>query len=137
MKGIHEEMALTATALSNFTYQGLNRYAGYAISGADTSSIAKLQSGYTFNKLSSVSNTYGHALVTELYDEETNRYGYFVVNATDPSVTSSTNVTLTFEGFSHVMIYANGMPSQVELTNGKYTLSLSTAMGAFIVPYNA
>ena len=137
MKGIHEEMAVTATALSNFTYQGLKYYSGTAVSGADTSAIAKMTNNYTFKKLSNVSNTKGHALVTELYDEETNRYGYFVLNATDPSVSSSTNVTLTFEGFSHVMIYANGMPSQVELENGKYTLSLSTAMGAFIVPYNA
>ena len=79
----------------------------------------------------------GHALVTELYDDEINRYGYFVMNATDPSVSSSTKVTLKFEGFSHVMVYKNGMPSEIELTNGEYTLTLYTAKGAFIVPFNA
>ena len=137
MQGIHEEMALTATALSNFTYQGLNYYAGTAVSGADTTAIGKLPNGYAFKKLSSVSNTNSHALVTELYDEETNRYGYYVMNATDPSVSSPTRVTLTFEGFSHVMVYANGMPSEIELTDGVYTLTLYTGKGAFIVPFNA
>ena len=137
MQGIHEEMALTATALSNFTYQGLNYYAGTAVSGADTTAIGKLTNGYAFKKLSSVSNTNSHALVTELYDEETNRYGYYVMNATDPSVSSPTRVTLTFEGFSHVMVYANGMPSEIELTDGVYTLTLYTGKGAFIVPFNA
>ena len=87
--------------------------------------------------MSSVSNTKGHALVTELYDHEINRYGYFVMNATDPSVSSPTRVTLTFEGFSHVMVYANGMPSEIELTDGVYTLTLYTGKGAFIVPFNA
>ena len=137
MQGIHEEMALTAKALSNFTYQGLNYYVGTAVSGANTASINKLTNGYAFKKLSSVSNTMGHALVTELYDDEINRYGYFVMNATDPSVSSSTKVTLKFEGFSHVMVYKNGMPSEIELTNGEYTFTLYTAKGAFIVPFNA
>ena len=137
MMGIHGEMAVTATALSNFTYQGLNYYSGTAVGGADTAAISKLTNGYTFKKLSSVSNAKGYALVTELYDEEINRYGYYVMNATDPSVSSSTNVTLTFKGFSHVMIYANGMPMEIQLTNGVYTLSLTTGKGAFIVPFNA
>ena len=136
MTVIHGEMAITATALSNFTYQGLNYYAGTAVSGANTAAITKLTNGYTFKKLSSVSNTEGHALVTELYDEEINRYGYFVMNATDPSVSSSTKVTLKFEDFTHAMVYADGMPMEIELTNGEYTLTLYTAKGAFIVPFN-
>lgn len=136
MQGIHGEMAVAATALSNFTYQGLNYYAGTTVSGANTTSIKKLSNGYTFKKLSKATNTTGYALITELHDEEINRYGYYVVNATDPVKSSTTMVTLTFNGFTHVQIYKNGDVSTVALTNGATTLTLATAQGAFVVPFN-
>jgi hypothetical protein len=81
----------------------------------------------------------GLLLVTELYDEEKDQYGYFVVNATDTSsLVDLTDIKVTVEfggGFKKVQTYRNGKPKNSFLKGGKASFYLASGEGVFLLPY--
>ena len=77
----------------------------------------------------------GGIIVTELYDEENDQLGYYVVNITDPIVDSEASVTLSFPNFNNIQIVQNMTTSNVALADHTFTFELGTGRGAFIMPY--
>ncbi len=77
----------------------------------------------------------GLLVVTELYDEENDQLGFYVVNATDPIVDSEARVRIEFPGFDNVQIVENGNTTNVALVDNTLKFYLGTGRGAFIMPY--
>lgn len=137
MQKIHSEMQVTAKALKNFSYLGMAMYKNGTIpGGTDYINNVLAWENDEFTKLSSVTlNNNGAVLVSERYDENFEQYGYFVVNAVEPTQTADQRVTLTFNGYNNVLIYKYGKIEKIELDNGLVTLDLPVGHGAFVLPY--
>ena len=60
--------------------------------------------------------------------------GYMVANASEPSKSSTSSVTLTFNNATKALVYVNGVAQEVTLTNGAYTVSVADGEGVFIIP---
>ncbi len=135
---LNSDMAVFAKAMAHFEYRGMKYYTKGTV---DTSMQAALdivdKTHKFYNKMEGVSlAANGLAIVSELYDEEAGRYGYFVMNATNPYGTVATQkVTLSFTGYNNVQIYQDGKIRNVALVNGQVTLTLEEAAGAFVIPY--
>lgn len=138
VKDVNAEMQFNAKALKNFEYQGMQYKTiapmpggmGY-VSGIHNDEFSKLK-GFDFTaKLQSG----GMLLVTELYDETNDQYGYFVVNTTDPAYSSELVVDLDFGDYKNVQIYQNSTIVDAKTKNGKATIYLGSGRGAFVMPY--
>ena len=138
MQKIHSEMQGMAKALMHFEYQGLKKITKPIVPGD-----SGFYGGVTNNDLKYVlsveQDSGGLLLVTELYDEEKNQYGYYVVNTTDTSSLvdlTDIKVTVTFGGeFKKVQTYCNGEPKNSFLNEGKTTFYLTSGEGVFLLPY--
>ena len=136
---LNAEMLFNSKALMNFEYKGMTYktktpvpggvgYAGKLVENE----MAKLSS-YEFEV---VGGNGGLVIITELYDEARNQYGYYVVNATTPAYSTEIKVTLKFEGFENTQIYQNARVNNVALSdNGEVNIYLGTGRGAFVMPY--
>ena len=81
------------------------------------------------------SETSGIAIITELYDEENDRYGYFIVNVTDPTEKSEMEISFTVNGYKNVQVYYRGEAENQKLKGGVYEVALQTGEGVFVIPY--
>lgn len=138
MQKIHTEMQSMAKALMHFEYQGLHKYSKPMVPG-DSGFFGGV-SNDTLKYVASVEqDSGGLLLVTELYDEEKNQYGYYVVNATDTSSLidlTDIKVSVKFSGnFKKVQTYRNGVPKNSFLKDGKATFYLTSGEGVFLLPY--
>ncbi len=77
----------------------------------------------------------GLLIVTELYDEENDQLGFYVVNATDPIVDSEAKISIKFPGFDNVQIVEDGTTVNLALVDNTLKFDLGTGRGAFIMPY--
>jgi hypothetical protein len=77
----------------------------------------------------------GLLVITELYDEERDQVGFYVVNATDPLVVSEAKVSIKFPGYNNVQIVENGTTKNLALVDSTLKFDLGTGRGAFIMPY--
>ncbi len=133
-----KEMQFTAKALMNFDYKGMQfqktgtlpsvDYTGRLVNNEFT-----LLQGFTFEI---TGQTGGIVLVTELYDEVNERYGYYVVNITDPEFDSEVAVELDFGAYEYAQIYQTEQVTNSYISDGKLNISLDTGCGAFIIPFN-
>ena len=142
VKDLNADMAVFAKAMAHFEYRGMKYYTKGTVDTSMQAALDIVDNTHTFHtKTAGVSLAAdGLAIVSELYDEEAGRYGYFVMNATNPYGTVEENektqtVTLTFTGYDNVQIYQNGEIRNEALVNGKVTLTLEEAAGAFVIPY--
>lgn len=142
VKKLNSDMAVFAKAMAHFEYRGMKYYTKGTVDTSMQAALDIVDNTHTFHtKTAGVSLAAdGLAIVSELYDEEAGRYGYFVMNATNPYGTVEENektqtVTLTFTGYDNVQIYQNGEIRNEALVNGKVTLTLEEAAGAFVIPY--
>ena len=139
VKDMNKEIAYNAKYLGNFKYQGMKYYRtdmtaptgwGYTV-GLENNEFSKLTSA-EFYMLKDMG---GMLLVTEMYDEANDQWGYYVVNGTDPGVSSEMRVTLTFDGYKNVQVVQSMETQNVGLNQGKITLDLGSGRGAFVMPY--
>ena len=138
VKDMHTNMQVMAKALTNFEYVGMKYYTRGSVDTSMRNALSLVDNSHSFNsKLTGVTlSNRGVAIVTELYDEANGRFGYFVMNATNPNVSvANQTITLNFAGYSNVQIYKNGTVSNYALTNGVRTITLAEAEGAFLIPY--
>ena len=138
VQDLHNDMAVTEKALAHFEYRGLKYYTRGTIDSSmqKVLSIVKNDDVFDSKMLGVAISATGVVLTTELYDEEAGRYGYFVMNATNPSATVATQmVTLSFANYKNVQIYQDGKVTTYALTNGQVQLTLAEAAGAFVIPY--
>ena len=134
MQKIHGEMQSTSKALMNFEYQGLRTYVKTPIPG-DFAYLNGLDMNEFVYVKDVITENEGIILVTELYDAENDQYGYYVVNATAPTVASEIKTTLKFKNFKNVQVYKNGETKNEQMKNGEYTVTLSGGRGVFVLPY--
>lgn len=59
--------------------------------------------------------------------------GYMVVNATDPGLNLSNNVTVEFANTTKATAYVNGNEQKITLSDGSYTFNLKAGEGVFVV----
>ncbi len=132
-----EEMQHNAKALMHFEYQGMQYQVKAPVSSLDyinrlENDEFKLLKGYTFEMKV---QTGGIVLVTELYDETNDRYGYYAVNITDPQYTSEAIVELDFGSYEYAQVYQFGKTTNTCTNDGKIKISLGSGRGAFIMPF--
>lgn len=138
VKDVNGEMLFNSKALMHFEYQGMQYKTiapmpggmAYA-SGIHNDEFSKLKGfDFTVNLQSG-----GMLLVTELYDEARDQYGYFVVNTTDTAYSSELVVSLDFGSYKNVQIYQNSTIVDAKTKDGKATVYLGSGRGAFVMPY--
>lgn len=138
VQSVNEEILFNAKALVNFEYQGVTYY-DTDILPTGKSYLANIEKN-SMEKLSEVTFTVkgqngGLVLVSELYDEKNEQYGYYVVNATDPAVNSELVVNLKFDGYDNAQIYQSLEVFNLGLKDNTVTVELGTGRGAFVMPY--
>lgn len=73
-------------------------------------------------------------LIGAFTDSEGN-YGYMLANQMMPDDKTPNKVEIDFKGVKKVAVWADGKPAEtVEAKNGKFTVTLASGGGAFIVP---
>ncbi len=138
VKAATEEMQFNAKALMHFDYCGMQYEKVGTLPSSDyTSGLVDnefaLLEGYSFTI---ADQNGGIVLVTELYDEAKDQYGYYVVNITDPQFTSTATVTLDFGAYTNAQIYQSSQISNVATDGGKVVVTLGAGRGAFVMPYS-
>lgn len=135
MSEIHPQMQNTAKALMNFDYQGSQIYNSANLPGHSTYA-ENFHSSDTFKRLEGYSvEGEGSLIVTEHYDEDAGFYGYFIVNASDPTCETTLSGTLDFGSFGYAQTYNKGEVSNGQTQKGQYSYSLKTGEGIFVIPY--
>ena len=133
MQGILANNQKFAPTIMQFEYKG-SKVIGYPSS---VSHLKKITVSNSFTKLSDCSVNTGSALITELYDDENGNYMYMAMNVLDPDATATEEkVSMTFNGYTHVLVYRNGVATEVELSGGVYTVTLTNGEAVYVIPYN-
>ena len=136
MQNVMSNNQTFASTVLQFDYKGSRYYSGSSVS-SDKSQVSRSLTSSSFSKLSAFSVDKELALVTELYDDENNNYMYMAMNISNPDVGLYTqNVSLTFNGYTHVRVYRDGEFTNVALTNGVYSASLNAGEAVYVIPYN-
>ena len=138
MQKIMAENQTFANTILQFDYVTSNVYtvkpSVYSVSHASMASEGK-----AYQKVKNVAINKECALVTELHDDENERYMYMVQNIVDPvyqGANAYQTATVTFKkGFTHALVYKNGTVETVKLQNGKYTVKQHAGEAVFILPY--
>ena len=134
MRKIHAEMRGMEKALMNFTYQGVRTFVNTPIPG-DYAYLSGLEKD-DFTYVETVEREgEGIILVTELYDEARDQFGYYVVNATAPTAQAEIVATVDFAQVKNVQVYENGEVYNQKLKDGKFSVLLSEGQGLFLLPY--
>ncbi len=134
---VTKEMQFNAKALLNFEYQGMQYKVKTPVPsqshiGRLENDEFKLLKDYTFEMKVQAG---GMVLVTELYDETNDRYGYYVVNITDPQYTSEAIVELDFGSYKYAQVYQFGQATNTCTDEGKIKINLGSGRGAFVMPF--
>jgi len=135
MSDIHPQMQKMAKALMNFEYQGMQIFNSENLPGV--SAYAEyVQSTDTFKRLGEYTvDGEGTLVITELYDEGAGFYGYYLVNASDPTIDTTLSFELDFGTFNFAQTYRNGEVENQRTEKGKYANTLKTGEGVFVIPY--
>ena len=130
MKDILSDNQIFASTILQFDYKGSRTY-------GSADHFAEVTVSNSFTKLSAFSANTGAALVTELYDDENDNYMYMAMNVLDPDTSStSETLTLTFNDYTHVLVYRDGVFTEVELSSHVYTATVLPGEAVFVIPYN-
>ena len=73
------------------------------------------------------------AIVGQFEDKDGNK-GFMLVNYEEPSIKHTNKVTMKFEDADGVLMYRNGDPTTIGLTDKTFTIDLDAGEGVFIVP---
>lgn len=134
MRDIHGEMQNMAKALLHFRYERSGIFWKNPFAGEKIHLMGLSECTYTRLKNAKV-QTAGAFLITELYDKENDRYGYFVVNVTDPVVDGKEKIRLDFEGYGRIQTYERGEVKNQALEGGVTEIELEAGQGIFVIPY--
>ncbi len=132
-----KEMQFNAKALMNFEYCGMQYQIQKPVYSQDylnrlENDEFELLKGYSFEMKVQGG---GVVLVTELYDKTNDRYGYYVVNVTDPQFTSEAVVELDFGSYNYAQVYQFGQATNTCTNKGKLKIGLGSGRGAFVMPF--
>ncbi|MBQ4098023.1 MAG: hypothetical protein IJC72_01815 [Clostridia bacterium] len=139
LQDMNEELLYYGKTLSNFKFVESTYYRtdmtaptgwNYTM-GMTQGNMTKL-SDCSFKMLKDMG---GMILITEMYDEANDQWGYCVVNATDPGVSSEVEVTLTFNDYKNVQIVQSLNTTNLALKDNKITVQIGSGRSAFVMPY--
>lgn len=119
--------------IGSFEWEGLKAFVG--ANGENTGGIALLNStSYELPALSGVKSVQctEDTIVGQFKDGDDK--GFMVVNYTDPAVTKSDTVTLTFEDCDKVVVYRGGKELKYTIDKDTLTLPLIPGEGVFVIP---
>ena len=128
VKNTHAEIKDLEAALVNYNWLGT-----IELNLEDSDDKTSTYTAANNDRLASVSNASG-ALVIGCMKDVDGYDGYMVANASEPSKSSTSSVTLTFNNATKALVYVNGVAQEVTLTNGAYTVSVADGEGVFIIP---
>lgn len=134
MQQLHSEMQTTASALANFDYEGMTYYVKTPIPGDKAFLAGVKQNDLTYVEQVSLSEE-GIVLCSEFTDDDV--YGYYLVNATDPTKKVEETVSVSFKGFDCIQIYYNGTVKNEKMEKGTSTFTLAPGEGVFVIPFNS
>ena len=130
MKKIHTDNQIFASTVLQFDYVGSRTY-------GSADHFAEVTVSNSFAKLSNFTVSTGGALVTELYDDENGNYMYMAMNVLDPDASETQEtLTLTFNDYTHALVYRDGVFTEVALDNHVLTVTANPGEAAFVIPYN-
>ena len=119
-----------APTVMQFDYKGSRAYGSAA-------HFAEVTVSNSFTKLSNFTVSTGAALVTELYDDENDNYMYMAMNVLDPDTSATAEtITMTFSGYSNVLVYVDGVVTTYTLTDSQFTATLTPGEAVYVIPYN-
>lgn len=134
MQKIIKENNDFANVILNFNYNSSKLFSGSACSCPQTNYMT---SG-TLQKVTGVTVDKAHALVTELYDAEQDRYIYMLQNIENPiekGTETQTSTIIFSPEFAYAAVFVNGVRTDYDLNNGSLTLTQTAGNAAFIMPY--
>ena len=70
-----------------------------------------------------------------VFEDKDGNPGYFAVNFTDPALNKSNEITMTFEGYTNVLIVKPEGNTALRLDGGSVTFTLGVGEAAFVIPY--
>ena len=143
MQRIHGEMQKMAKILLKFNFEGMKIYLKDEVPGDCNFAREFLQEtkdgnicSYDFKNVRNVEiKNGGVALITELYDKKAKRYGYYIVNATDPEMNMAQEIDITFVDCNAATVLYKGEETTIKFADGEGRFFLECGQGVFVLPY--
>ena len=140
MQKIMAEDQQFAPVIKNFDYQTSAWY-GAPMSNYNSSHVTVCANG-TFAKIASFTNDKESTLISELYDDDNDRYMYMIQNAINPEYKPASSnyqtTTVTFNcDYNYAVVWKNGAQSIVKLVDNKYSVTQFPGEAVFVIPFNA
>lgn len=136
VKEANRQAQLLASTILCFNWVGAKTFAGtqlssdYTVEGFDAIKDRELEKFALVSEVSARLDT----VISEMEDKSGNK-AYMVVNFSEPSLSQTDYVMLTFEkGVKEAIVYIKGEPQTMEVINGKLQLKLEAGDGAFVYP---
>ena len=134
VQDLHSELQGLISVVLNFEYKGMATYVGKPapcnigfLNGINDDEFAKIEE---------VTVSDGSVLmITEMYDEVKNQYGYMIINVADPSVKASVTAKVNFGNSRAVSVYDRSVNTLYQLDGNAYEVTLSAGQGVFVLPY--
>lgn len=98
---------------------------------ADSDAFSYVSDTYEDGRITTATAT--QEAIIGCMEDENGRNGYMIVNATDPGSNKSNTVTVQFTDATKATAYINGEATEITLTDGSYTFTLSSGQGVFVV----
>ncbi|MGN1053045.1 MAG: hypothetical protein ACI4SH_06645 [Candidatus Scatosoma sp.] len=148
-KSVNESVKRFDHILLHYEYQGARFYLNDMMQNVSESSYVGGGAAGSFENadytaLTSLTMSNDAIFTTELKDETNNLYMYMIMNPIDSlfsgdGIMSYTENTFTaeFSGYDYVAEFDCGELTYVKLDNGKYTKTLSSGYGVYLVPLKA
>ena len=136
MREILAENQAFANTILSFDYQTSATYIANGNAYSVTNAVSTSKG--SFAKISDVSVNMESALVTQLYDDITDKYMYMLQNITDSQYTALQTIKVAFnEAYQYAIVWKNGEKSVVKLQNNEYTVKLNAGEAVYVIPFNA
>ena len=68
------------------------------------------------------------------FKDKDNRDAFLITNTSAPAKDVKNNVTITFNNASHAVLYKKGRKVIVKLDNGKFTTTMGSCEGYYVIP---
>ena len=141
MQKIHGEMQKAAKVLLDFEFDGCKVFTTKEIPG-DSNFIQEYFKSIalgdlpedTLERVNAVElEKDGAVLITQMKDAN-GRFGYYIVNITDPSLKLGQSVSVQFKASNRLEVYDRGEYAETCLQNGIAAFELACGRGVFVIP---
>lgn len=132
VKAINQEIRKFDHVFLTFDWQGTM---ALAPSDTDMSTVLEgaLSDGSNYEP-ENMTATATQETVIGCMQDDNGRDGYMIVNATEPSIGSTSKVTLHFKDAKKAVAYIKGTETEITLQNSTYEIEVGAGEGVFIIP---